>query len=292
MRFVHCSDVHITGDYFRSPLQLGWRRWVAMLELTAGGRGRAFARAPQTLSAIARVAEREGAHLVVSGDLTAYALPEEFAGARAALGAPAGDPRRCTVVPGNHDTFTPGSVRKGRFAQHFGHLLGSDLPEYCREGAFPFVRLLEAEAGAGSGEDRAAVVGLCSARLPPLPGLSYGRIGTQQLEGLAALLEDPRMHGRAVLVVVHHAPLTRRERADRAHHGLQDAPALLALLRGPRFAVLHGHIHQRYHHRATAERPHLFGAGSSTQAGQEGYWVIETRGGEVVGGEQRVPTPD
>lgn len=285
MRFVHCSDVHVTGDYFRAPLKLGWRRWVAMLELTAGGRGRAFARAPATLAAIAQAAEREGAHLVVSGDLTAYALPEEFAGARRALGAAAADPRRCTVVPGNHDTFTPGSVRKARFAEHFGHLLGSDLPAHCREGAFPFVRLL----GADSDEDRVAVVGLSSARLPPMPGLSYGRIGAQQLEGLAALLQDPRMAGRAVLVVVHHAPLTHLERADRAHHGLVDARALLALLRGPRFAVLHGHIHQRYHHLASAERPHLFGAGSSTQAGREGYWLIETRRGQVVGGEQRVP---
>jgi 3',5'-cyclic AMP phosphodiesterase CpdA len=281
MRFVHCSDVHITGDYFRAPLRLGWRRWVALLELTAGGRGRAFREAPRTLAAIGRAAGEEAAHLIVSGDLTAYALEEEFAGARAALGAAAGDARRCTVVPGNHDTFTRGSVRTQRFARHFGHLTVSDLPEHCREGAFPFVRLL------GEGTDRVAVVGLCSARLPLMPGLSYGRIGEAQLEGLAGLLADPRLDGRAVLVVVHHAPLTRAARADRLHHGLVDAPALLALLRGPRFAVLHGHIHQRYHHAATAERPHLFGAGSSTQAGREGYWVIETRDGQVLGGEQR-----
>jgi 3',5'-cyclic AMP phosphodiesterase CpdA len=281
MRFVHCSDVHITGDYFRAPLKLGWRRWVARVELTAGGRGRAFREAPRTLAAIGRAATQQGAHLIVSGDLTAYALEEEFRGARAALGAAAEDPRRCTVVPGNHDTFTRGSVRTQRFAQHFGHLTVSDLPEHCREGAFPFVRLL------GEGQDRAAVVGLCSARLPLMPGLSYGRIGPAQLEGLAALLADPRLDGRAVLVVVHHAPLNGRQRADHAHHGLLDAAALLALVRGPRFAVLHGHIHQRYHHAATAERPHLFGAGSSTQAGREGYWLIETQGGQVLGGEQR-----
>ncbi|MBF5043587.1 metallophosphoesterase [Aggregicoccus sp. 17bor-14] len=283
MRFVHCSDVHITGDYFRSPLRLGWRRWVALLELTAGGRARAFREAPATLAAISGAAEREGAHLVVSGDLTAYALEEEFEGARRALGAPAGDPRRCTVVPGNHDTFTRGSVRSQRFQRHFGHLLHSDLPEHQREGAFPFVRLL------GEGEDRVAVVGLCSARLPPMPGLSYGRIGAAQLEGLSALLADPRLEGRAVLVVVHHAPLTRLQRADRAHHGLVDASALLALLQGPRFAVLHGHIHQRYHHPATATRPHLFGAGSSTQAGHQGYWVIETQRGMVLGGKSEAP---
>lgn len=283
MRFVHCSDVHITGDYLRAPLKLGWRRWVAMLELSVGGRGRAFREAPRTLAAISRAAEAEGAHLIVSGDLTAYALHEEFEGARRALGEPAGDPHRCTVVPGNHDTFTPGSVRTGRFQRYFGHLLASDLPEHCREGAFPFVRLL------GEGEDAAAVIGLCSARLPLLPGLSFGRVGKAQLAGLAALVADPRLAGRPVLVVVHHAPLTHAGLADRAHHGLADAEELLALLPGPRFAVLHGHIHQRYHHAATPARPHLFGAGSSTQAGIEGYWVIETRAGRVVGGEQRVP---
>ena len=86
MRFIHCSDVHITGDYSRAPLKLGWRRWVALLELGPGGRARAFREAPRTLGAISRAAEAAGAHLVVSGDLTAYALHEEFEGARSALG--------------------------------------------------------------------------------------------------------------------------------------------------------------------------------------------------------------
>jgi hypothetical protein len=53
--------------------------------------------------------------------------------------------------------------------------------------------------------------------------------------------------------------------------------------------VLHGHIHRRYHHPATDERPHLFGAGSSTQQGREGYWLIETRDGLIRGGEALKP---
>jgi hypothetical protein len=53
--------------------------------------------------------------------------------------------------------------------------------------------------------------------------------------------------------------------------------------------VLHGHIHHRYHHPATAERPHVFSAGSSTQRGREGYWVIEVKDGQVVGGQKHVP---
>jgi 3',5'-cyclic AMP phosphodiesterase CpdA len=279
MRFVHCSDVHITADYRALSLRrLGWRRWLALLELTVGGRQRAYARAGSLLGAIAREAEALDAHLVLSGDLTAYALESEFAGARAALGALGADPRRCTVVPGNHDAFTRGSVRTRRFERHFGHLLDTDLPEYRREGPYPFVRLLGEEA---------AVVGLCSARLPPAPGLAFGAIGRAQLDGLSALLDDARLAGRAVLVVVHHAPLGPDGRPDSALHGLRDARALFARVRGPRFAVLHGHIHARYHLPASAQRPHLLCAGSSTEAGREGYWVIEVGGGRVLRCEAR-----
>jgi len=155
-----------------------------------------------------------------------------------------------------------------------------DLPEHCREGAFPFVRLVGEEA---------AVVGLLSARVPPMPGISNGLIGPAQLEGLQAVVKDPKLAHRALLVVVHHAPLTHHGRRDSWSHGLRDADALCRLLPGPRYAVLHGHIHHRYHHPATSERPHIFGAGSSTLAGREGYWVIDVSGGRVVGGEKHVP---
>jgi 3',5'-cyclic AMP phosphodiesterase CpdA len=282
MRFLHCSDVHMTADYPSLPLRpLGWRRWIAMVEQTVGGRREAFARAPATLATIARDMGRwDVDHLILSGDLTQYALEPEFVLARQALGDLAEDPSRCTVIPGNHDVFTPGSQRSGRFAKHFGPLLRSDLPEHRREGAFPFVRLLGREA---------AVVGLLSARVPFVPGVASGFLGAAQLEGLAAIVKDPRLEGRAVLVVVHHAPFTPWGREDHRLHGLRDAGALIELLPGPRFAVLHGHIHQRYHHPATARRPHFFGAGSSTQAGREGYWIIEVEGGRVVGGQQHVP---
>lgn len=278
MRFLHCSDVHITLDYSKIPWsRLGWRRCIARAELTFGGRQAAYARAPQTLRTIAEHARTRADHLLVTGDLTAYALDGEFAGAREALGALADSTARCTVIPGNHDVYTPGSVRKRRFEQHFGHLLESAMPEYRREDAFPFVHLVGEEA---------AVVGLRSGRVPFAPGFSYGVIGPAQLEGLEALLKDPRLEGRAVLVMVHHAPLTEAGVPDRPMHGLRDAEALLRLLPGPRFAVLHGHIHHRYHHPATDTRPHIFGAGSSTQAGREGYWLIDVEDGVVKVGEK------
>ena len=48
--------------------------------------------------------------------------------------------------------------------------------------------------------------------------------------------------------------------------------------RGPDRAQLH-----------TAERPHIFGAGSSTQAGREGYWLIDVEGGRIGASHMHTP---
>ncbi len=277
MRVLHCSDVHVTEDPRRTGfLRRGPRFWMSWYELMVEGRAQAFAHAPEALRAVVREADRHAVeHLVLSGDLTSSALPSEFAGAASALGALGRDPRRCTVIPGNHDCHHPAAIRERRFEAHFGALLQSDLPAHARVGPWPLVRLLG---------DALAVIALHSSLLPSVPGVSYGRLGFEQLEGLRAALADPALEGRAVLVVVHHAPRRPDGRPDKLSHRLLDAEALLALLPGPRFAVLHGHIHHRYHLPASTTRPHLFGAGSSTQAGREGYWLIDIDGGTVRGG--------
>ncbi|MFL5320932.1 MAG: metallophosphoesterase family protein [Myxococcaceae bacterium] len=282
MRFLHISDVHVTTDYAKVPfLKLGWRRWIAMAELTVGGRGKAYASAPGTLQQIIRdFSTRHADHLLCTGDFTGYAMEDEFRGARDALKPLTDDPARCTAIPGNHDTYTPGSRKEKRWEKYFGHLAQSAMPEYVREDdVFPFVKLLA----------DTAVIGLMSARVPPVPGLSYGVIGEKQLSGLRDILADKRLDGKAVLILVHHAPLTKAGEPDKFHHGLVDARKLFELAKGDRFAVLHGHIHKRYHHPADATRPHVFGAGSSTQLGHEGYWVIETEGGRVKGGTMFAP---
>ncbi|MEP6732395.1 MAG: metallophosphoesterase [bacterium] len=282
MRFLHCSDVHITQNYRTAPFfKLGWRRWLAMFELTIGGRGRGYRDAGRTLRRIVGDVERHQAdHLIISGDLTAYATEAEFRDVRDALGDFGKSRANCSVIPGNHDFFTPNSLRTSRFDQHFGHLLESDLPEYRREGPYPFVHF--------KGDD-VAIVGLLSARVVPLPGMAYGRVGAAQLSGLRDLLDDHRMKHRAVLVLVHHGPLMANGRRDSRMHGLVDGEELLAMLPGPRFGLLHGHLHERYHHPATARRPHTFCAGSSTQRGHEGYWLIDVDDGVIRGGTIHMP---
>ncbi len=276
MRFLHCSDVHVTQRYRHAPwLRMGWQRWIAMWEITVRGRGKAYANAHHTLSRIVGELERHGAdHLLVSGDFTGYAMHDEFAAARAALGEIGRTRARCSVIPGNHDYFTPESVERNRFGQHFGDLLDSDLPEYRAVGPYPFVHL--------KGDD-VAVVGLHSAQAALFPGFAFGEVGRPQRDALAALIDDPRMRHRAVLVMMHHAPSRADGTPDVRHHGLRDADELTTLLRGDRFALLHGHLHDRFHLPATSTRPQTFCAGSSTLAGNEGYWIIDVVDGRISG---------
>ncbi|MHB1845675.1 MAG: metallophosphoesterase family protein [Deltaproteobacteria bacterium] len=275
MRILHISDLHFQGD---CPLSrwpaLGWRRVVAQTEFRLLGRRRLFLRVRETVARLLAEADRlEVDHLLVSGDLTALSLPEEFEAAREALMPWRG---RMTIVPGNHDRYTPEASRARLFEQAFEQALVSDMPEHRREGVFPVVKLI--------GED-AAVIGLCSARVPPMPGIAAGWLGRSQLAGLSAALGDPRLAGRAILAAVHHAPFRPNGQRDMPQHGLWDGPELLALLAGAKATALcHGHIHRRYRLPGPGAVS-IFCAGSSTQAGMEGYWVLDVAAGGLRSAE-------
>jgi len=248
---------------------------AAQLELKLAGRGRRYRDAPRTLQRILADASARGGfdHVVVSGDLTALAVDEEFEGVRRALGELADQPDLLTVIPGNHDVFTPGSARKRRFEAWFGHLLDSDLPELRAEGPWPHVRLL------GEG---VAIVGLCSARVPPVPGIAAGFVGADQLAALVRICEHPRMRGRKIHVVVHHAPLRANGRLDSRHHGMADGVSLVeAAILGKVDSILCGHIHNRFRFDLAAG-PRIVCGGSSTCLGHEGYLVLDSTPGNVT----------
>ncbi|MCL2625851.1 MAG: metallophosphoesterase [Cystobacterineae bacterium] len=282
MRILHCSDFHVLTHYAATPWrQLGWRRLPALAELYVHKRGEHFAYAKPNVSRLTAEATRlQVDHMVVSGDLTGYAMEEEFAEAAHLLGGWGLCASRLTVVPGNHDCYARDSY--ALFAKHFSALLHSDMPEYAREGPFPLVRLLGEEA---------AIVALKSSRLPFMPGASFGYLGKAQWEGLEGLLEDARLKRRWVGILLHHAPLNSKGSPDKPHHAFYGAKRLLRRLASPQYALLHGHIHRRYMHPATARRPALFCAGSSTWRGREGYWLLETEGGRLKSFEEHSLPP-
>lgn len=226
MRIAHASDIH----WSLPPRvnRLSPKRLLGAANLYLRGRRKEFSSEVQ--SALVEAVQREAPDLfIITGDLTALALPEEFRAAREAL-APVLDSIPTFVIPGNHDVYTRGSVRSGRMARHFAPWMGEVLPSG--------LSLLD------TGELR--VVGLD----PNRPGLfASGRLPEAQLDDLEGLLaEHP---AELPLLVALHYPVLDPQGIpyDNRGHGLLNASALIErLAAGPvrPAAMLHGHRHRGY----------------------------------------------
>jgi 3',5'-cyclic AMP phosphodiesterase CpdA len=267
IRVLHFSDVHVDVPLSEMPLRdlLVPKRMLgaANLELR---RRRHFREAREKLAELAHFADREGIDLAIcTGDYTALGTEPEMIAARAAIDAMTKRPLGFVTVPGNHDIYVDDAAHE-RFARVFGELLTSDLPEHAVDGPFPLVRFV--------GEDL-AVVAVNSARPNPQLWRSSGRIPDAQLAALGRVLDDTRVSSRFVLLITHYAPRRADGTPDKKLHGLDNADELLALCeRVTRGAILHGHIHRRYHVLGPAGQK-LFGAGSATQEHREGIWIFE-----------------
>ena len=179
---------------------------------------------PEVLAALIADLKSVGPdHVVISGDLTNFASPEEINAARTWLEG-LGSASDHTVSPGNHDALA-GQGGHERF-DVWSPWLG-DADEAC----FPQVRV----------RGPVAIFNLCSA-VPTAPHLATGRLGEDQLRRLDAALADPAFADLFRLVVLHHPPhagaVSKRKR-------LEDQAALRALLaRHGADLILHGHAHE------------------------------------------------
>ncbi|MBK8480446.1 MAG: metallophosphoesterase [Proteobacteria bacterium] len=228
MRIAHLSDLHL-----RTDLPIPRRAWLSQRVLGAINlslrRGREY---PERLVEVLWAELRQVApdHLIVSGELTNLSLGGEFERARRALLALGLPSAAITVVPGNHDAYTWGSVRDGDFARVMADFLHTDLPSGSA-GPYPLVHL----------RGPVAIVGLSSAVWSP-PLMATGRVGATQLAAAEALLGHPEVRTRTRIVVVHHPP---RSPHAHWHKRLVDGASLLAMLeRTGADLLLHGHLHR------------------------------------------------
>lgn len=271
IRILHFSDVHVD-----TPLSsLPWASWLG--KRAFGGLNHALRRRPhfvhavEKLGALARFADHEHIDFALcTGDYTILGTDPELDLALEAVTPLTTRPLGFATVPGNHDVYLGDSVREQRFEKRFAKWMVSDRPALCTDGPFPFVRLVGEEL---------AVIGISSARPNPEPWRSSGRVPEAQLQGLARALEDAEVRRRFVVVMTHYAPRLWNGQPDSRSHGLDNADALLAVIASvPRGCLVHGHVHRRYAVRVPGVGPWLLGAGSTTQAGREGLWVLEIDG--------------
>jgi 3',5'-cyclic AMP phosphodiesterase CpdA len=222
VRIIHLSDIHV-WRFALNPLRLFNKRALGMVELVLG-RGRKF-----RLERLGEVCERVRGlapdHVLITGDLTTTAQSEEFHEASQALGRLQLEAGRLTVIPGNHDRYTAGSVRHRRFEKWFG--------SFAPAGGFPWLREI--------GPDT-AILGLDASRAHLT---AMGLVPAEQLTKARALLADPSERPRRLVVACHYPvaapPAYAKELAKKR---LKNAAELAGWLRtiGPHIYCC-GHVH-------------------------------------------------
>lgn len=275
MKILHFSDIHLGLGLDHVPLR-DWpgKRLAGGLNLLRG-RQRRFAGTPEKVRRLAELARAEGVDLVLfSGDFTAMGTDAELAAARAIVQPFTEVSAGFTCVPGNHDLYASDVLREKRFERHFGEFLLSDIPGLRADGPWPLVRLIGSDL---------AVVAVNSARPNPAPWRSSGRVPDEQIEGLRQVLEHPAVGGRTVLVITHYAPCLPDGGPDHRNHRMENAREFLdACACIGSGAILCGHVHRTYRVRLPGIGPDILCAGSATMKPHEGFWLLETVGGQAT----------
>jgi len=273
VRILHFSDPHFDLSLRTLPFKKWFgKRAVGALNLLAG-RGRAFDEAEQKIVALNEFKQANDIDLVLcTGDYTALGLQAELRSAASLIAPLQQVPLGYVTVAGNHDIYAKDVIKNDYFFKYFGAGMQTDMPEYCVDGVWPFVRLFD---------QNVAVVAVNSAKPNPVPWRSDGHIPTVQLEALARVLDDDRLKSRFVLVMTHYASRLENGEPDSRLHGLQNADAFLDVCRKvDKGALLCGHIHHRYRVALDGLNADLFCAGSVTKARHEGFWVFDIHGQE------------
>ncbi len=269
MRILHFSDVHVDFPVGSLP----WSTWLSKRALGglnhAARRRSHFVEARHKLELLHRFALEQSIDVALcTGDYTILGTAPEIDAAFEAIKPFTEGPFQFATVPGNHDVYLEDSVRDGRFPMHFAPWMRS-----VRAGTWPFVQLPS---------DEVAIIGIESARPNPEPWRSSGHIPEVQLEALRVILQDEDIRRRFVIVMTHYAPRLWNGQPDSVSHGLKNADAFIDVLGlVTRGCVLHGHVHRRYSVPLSPAKIQALCAGSTTQEGREGLWVIDIEAGHA-----------
>lgn len=251
MRIAHLSDLHLLDLDGAVPFRLFNKRLTGYLNLRFH---RKHVHKPTAAQAVAQaIRALHVDHVVITGDVSNLALEREFDRVRRFveddLSLP---PDRVSLVPGNHDAYTRGAHRSGRFDKAFAKYLESDVP-VAESGPFPYVKL----------RGPVAIIGLSTARPRP-PFMASGALGRSQVASLRKALAHPEVARRTVVLLQHH-PWHHKGMVHLFLEGLWDARAEADALRGLEHGLLlHGHQHRRIHREVATDRGHIDAIGATS----------------------------
>jgi len=282
MKLAHCSDLHLLSLEGAKFLDFANKRWIGGLNLLSN-RGRHY-HSEIFEALVADVNAGDVDHLLVTGDITNLALPDEFRFARDLFEGLRLGPEHVTVLPGNHDAY----VQRGAhfFTEHFAPFFRSDDEFHDPNAPWPLVRV----------RGDVAMIGLSTSLQTPW-FTAYGVIGDEQLGRVRELLADERLASKVRIVAIHHPPAGPPARSR--IRGLRDREALAEVLAevGAEL-VLHGHEHRDL----SFELPGPVGGipvrgiqSGTYEAGRHDrrarYRIYEVEDGRVVGEALRVWDP-
>ena len=261
MRLAHFSDIHVTKPPAGAVIRhFAGKRLAAALNYYVGGRRHRFAQVDRQIERLLEDVDRQRVdHILCTGDVTQMALDSEFARCAELFGERLAHPERYTVLPGNHDRYTRGAVRTRRFERYLGAVASPT-------GDYPYVKSLP---------DGVTLVVLDVSRACSLID-SSGLCGARQLDETRALLTDPSLDQRFVVVALHYPLLDEDGGPHRTRHGVRDWKALLEVIDADSSRVdlvVHGHVHR--HYLAHSRRRTFACAGSATDLKHAGYQVFE-----------------
>lgn len=165
-------------------------------------------------------------HIMMTGDVLNIGLAAEFPIAALWLHT-LGPTRDVSFVPGNHDAYVPSSLMQ--LMQTFAPWTGDDG---AHQSSYPYLRV----------RGDIAFIGLSSGVPTPF-FIASGRVGLEQREAFAKLLDETAARGLMRVVMIHHPPYRGGATPGR---GLTDARQFEKVIaqHGAEL-IVHGHNHRQ-----------------------------------------------
>ncbi len=235
-RLAHISDVHLGPLPKVSLSELASKRITGYVNWRRNRRKHLFGTALEEV--IEAMAETELDHVAITGDLVNLATSTEIETVTKWLEVNF-LPDRTTLVPGNHDAYVPGALKRAVKAWKPWILAGGEA--HGKGTYFPTLT----ERG------DCAIIGMSSAN-PSLPFMATGDLSSRQARKAGKLLAEAGERGKFRVVLIHHPPV---EDAAPWYKRLKGIRRFQKMIRkNGAELVLHGHTHLDSLHHIDTDR--------------------------------------